>query len=71
MKHGERACINRTTELYRADDEPGIIGELQAGALVTVLIGPHMGRRQVRTDDGLVGWVAVGSFVPAQPETPD
>ncbi|MFQ3565998.1 MAG: hypothetical protein SNJ59_03275 [Aggregatilineales bacterium] len=59
------------TELYKADDEPGIIGELQARTLVTVLLEPHMGRQQVRTDDGLVGWASASTLTPSQSQNLD
>lgn len=59
---GDKARVKQGTTLYKADDEPTAIGSVAAGAIVTVQMGPHMGRYAIKTPDGKSGWVANSSL---------
>lgn len=59
---GQRVRVKQKANLYKASDEPTIIGALEIGVRGTVTLGPHMGKVLVDLDDGRNGWIANGNL---------
>lgn len=63
LKPNDTAQISQGTSIYKASDEPTVIGQAEAGTKVQVVMGPHMGKMMVKfLNTGQSGWVSNGSL---------